>query len=89
MSNTINLINEDRYALEGKVVTMDSSRAVLERGVIYIHEGLIKAVLSDDAEPPQGFENAPVIHTGGTIFPGLIELHNHLSYNILPLWVCS
>jgi hypothetical protein len=22
----------------------------------------------------------------GTIFPGLIELHNHLSYNALPLW---
>ena len=25
-------------------------------------------------------------NTGGTIFPGLIELHNHLSYNALPLW---
>ena len=24
--------------------------------------------------------------TGGTIYPGLIELHNHLSYNALPLW---
>ena len=24
--------------------------------------------------------------TGGTLFPGLIELHNHLSYNALPLW---
>ena len=27
-----------------------------------------------------------LIKTGGTIYPGLIELHNHLSYNILPLW---
>ena len=27
-----------------------------------------------------------MIETGGTIFPGLIELHNHLSYNALPLW---
>ena len=27
-----------------------------------------------------------VLDTGGTIYPGLIELHNHLSYNVLPLW---
>jgi hypothetical protein len=26
------------------------------------------------------------LDAGGTIFPGLIELHNHLSYNVLPLW---
>ena len=24
--------------------------------------------------------------THGTIYPGLIELHNHLSYDVLPLW---
>jgi 5-methylthioadenosine/S-adenosylhomocysteine deaminase len=28
----------------------------------------------------------PLIDTGGTVFPGLIELHNHLPYNYLPLW---
>ena len=27
-----------------------------------------------------------VVETGGTLFPGLIELHNHLSYDALPLW---
>jgi 5-methylthioadenosine/S-adenosylhomocysteine deaminase len=27
-----------------------------------------------------------LVETGGTLFPGLIELHNHLSYNALPLW---
>jgi cytosine/adenosine deaminase-related metal-dependent hydrolase len=27
-----------------------------------------------------------VIRTGGTIYPGLIELHNHLSYDVLTLW---
>jgi 5-methylthioadenosine/S-adenosylhomocysteine deaminase len=26
------------------------------------------------------------VDTGGTIYPGLIELHSHLSYNALPLW---
>jgi len=27
-----------------------------------------------------------VVATGSTIYPGLIELHNHLAYNALPLW---
>lgn len=35
---------------------------------------------------PAGFETVAPVATGGTIYPGLIELHNHLSYNILPLW---
>ena len=27
-----------------------------------------------------------LVDVGGTIFPGLIELHNHLPYDVLPLW---
>jgi hypothetical protein len=27
-----------------------------------------------------------VVQTGGSIYPGLIELHNHLAYDALPLW---
>ena len=26
------------------------------------------------------------VETAGTLFPGLIDLHNHLSYNVLPPW---
>ena len=26
------------------------------------------------------------MRVGGTVYPGLIELHNHLSYNCLQLW---
>ena len=37
--------------------------------------------------PPRGASTAcETVETGGTLFPGLIELHNHLSYNALPLW---
>lgn len=35
---------------------------------------------------PAGLENAPTIDRKATVYPGLIELHKHLSYNILPLW---
>ena len=38
------------------------------------------------APPPPGFDDATALSTAGTIFPGLIELHNHLSYNALTMW---
>jgi cytosine/adenosine deaminase-related metal-dependent hydrolase len=75
-----------RYALEGRVVTMDADSTVLRRGVVYVDGGHIVAVADADAPRPDGFAGESLVRTGGTIFPGLIELHNHLSYNILPLW---
>lgn len=30
--------------------------------------------------------NVPILETNGTIYPGLIDLHNHLHYNQAPLW---
>ena len=75
----------DPYVLEGRVVTM-GSQGVIEEGAIYIRSGQIEAVMADDEPPPAGFTDAIRIKTGGTIYPGLIELHNHLSYNALPLW---
>jgi cytosine/adenosine deaminase-related metal-dependent hydrolase len=53
---------------------------------VYIDQGCFVAV-QDRAQPvPAGFGGVPVVETGGILFPGLIELHNHLSYNALPLW---
>ena len=31
-------------------------------------------------------EGIPVHATSGTIFPGLIDSHNHPHYNAIPLW---
>jgi 5-methylthioadenosine/S-adenosylhomocysteine deaminase len=75
-----------RSILTGRIVTMDHQGTVLPRGRLYLAGRTIVAVLPDRAPPPAGFADAPVIATRGTIYPGLIELHNHLPYNILPLW---
>ena len=53
---------------------------------MYIADDRIVRVLDAAADPPDDFADAPRIATRGTIYPGLIELHNHLSYNALPLW---
>ena len=75
----------DSYALEGRIVTM-ASAGVIERGRVFIRGGVIVDVSDIKQSPPEGFARAPVVKVGGTLFPGLIELHNHLSYNAIPLW---
>ncbi len=73
-----------RLALRGKVVPM--SGPPIERGTVYLHRGSIIDVRDGDAPPPEGFETVAAVETGGVIYPGLADLHNHLAYNILSLW---
>lgn len=75
-----------RYALAGRIVTQDAAHTVLDAGVIYIDGSRIAAVLPANDPPPAGFEDVPRLETGGSIYPGLMELHNHLNYNALPPW---
>ena len=75
-----------KLALAGRVVTMDPQNAVRADAILYVDKGAIVAVRDRQQPAPEGFETTGVLETGGTIFPGLIELHNHLSYNALPLW---
>ncbi len=75
----------DAYVLVGRIVTM-GPQGVINDGRIYLQGRVIKAVGSKTDPVPQGFGGAPHVATGGTIYPGLIELHNHLSYNAMPLW---
>jgi 5-methylthioadenosine/S-adenosylhomocysteine deaminase len=74
------------FAVRGRVVTMDDGRHVVDEGAIYVKDGTIEAVQKAADPAPEGFEDVTVIDTKGTIYPGLIDLHDHLSYNALQLW---
>ena len=76
----------DPFVLIGRVVTMDDANPVIDRGAVYVQGNSIAHVLDATDPAPAGFEAAERIDTHGTIYPGLIELHNHLSYNVLPVW---
>ena len=76
----------NRYALTGRVVTVDDDWTVFDRGAVYVSDDKLVRVQDASVDPPDGFAAAPRIATRGTIYPGLIELHNHLSYNVLPMW---
>jgi len=75
-----------KLALGGRVVTMAEAFTVKSDGVVCIEKGRIIAVQDRGAAAPTGFADVSIVETGGTLFPGLMELHNHLSYNALPLW---
>jgi cytosine/adenosine deaminase-related metal-dependent hydrolase len=74
------------FALAGRIVPMTGSDAVLDNGVVYVKAGAITAVQERSAPAPDGFGAVKPLDTQGTIYPGLIDLHNHLSYNALQLW---
>lgn len=65
------------YALGGTVVTMNENRDVLADHWVEVQGDRIVGI---HAEPPAG---VTTLATGGLIFPGLIDSHNHPPYNVL------
>lgn len=74
--------------LRGRLVTLDDDARVIDDGALYIDDtGRIERVSERRAPAPAGYGNATRIATGGTLYPGLIDLHNHLAYNMRGLWI--
>ena len=69
----------NQVALRGTLVTPTE---VIADGTILISGDRIAAVGKDVAVPA----GVKVIETGGFIYPGLIDLHDHLTWNFLPRW---
>ena len=74
------------YVLRGRVATMDAPGQVFDDAQVVVSRGLVAAVVKSGEELPERYADARSVDTGGTIFPGLIDLHNHFAYNIRPLW---
>jgi 5-methylthioadenosine/S-adenosylhomocysteine deaminase len=71
--------SQQTYALRGTLVTPTE---VIEGGVILVNDEHIRAIGKDVAVPP----GVRVIDTDGFIYPGLIDLHDHITWNFLPRW---
>jgi len=67
------------YALRGTIVTPER---VIPNGIVLVVDDHIGAVGTDVVVPA----DVPTIDTRGVIFPGLIDLHNHLTWNAFPRW---
>jgi cytosine/adenosine deaminase-related metal-dependent hydrolase len=66
-------------ALTGTLVMPET---VIENGTVLIQGGKIVASGAHVTLPP----GTRTLNVGGIIAPGLVDLHNHLSWNIFPRW---
>jgi len=81
----IDPLESARYGLHGFIVTMTAPDEII-KGTIFINAARIEAIIPDGKPIPETLADCKVYKTKGTIYPGFIELHNHLSYNCLPMW---
>ncbi len=65
--------------LKGVVVTPDE---IIDPGWVVVNDRRIESVSSYQPDIPKAIE----IDTGGIILPGLINLHDHIVWNIIPRW---
>ena len=73
--------------LYGRLVTFDPERPVIDDGALYIGaDERIAGVQRRSDKQPVGFDGAARLETRGCVYPGLIDLHNHMVYNVLSLW---
>ena len=73
--------------LKGRVVTMNNEVDVINEGRVLIRNGKIEAVWGGDNIPQNvDLTDVQIVETNGTIYPGLIDSHNHMHYNHIPLW---
>ena len=78
------------YVLRGTVVTMNTDHDIFPDGRVLVRNGIIQRMWTGD-QPPPGLNLGGVATVdagpGGLIFPGLINLHDHPDYGILPRWL--
>ena len=80
------------FVLEGRVVTMNASFDVIERGWVWVNNGTIAAVSSTREALKTAMADAkadakliPIVQVKGDVLPGMIDLHNHPEYAVYPL----
>lgn len=65
--------------LRGTIVTPDG---VIKHGYVLIENGRIMEV--SDKQPDMN--GVVELNTEGIIYPGLVDVHNHVPWNVLPRW---
>jgi len=85
----LNTLQARRYVLTGTLVTMDGTLPEVEQvypGAIYVQGNRILALIPEGDPLPPEAAGAPVIATGALIFPGLMNIHDHITFNTTPAW---
>ena len=86
---SVNTLQSRRYALRGTLVTMDETLPEAGQvfpGTLYIQGNRILDLLPEGEPLPAEAAGAPILETGALIFPGLMNIHDHITFNTTPAW---
>lgn len=75
-----------KYILKGTVVTMGPNAKKIKNCYVCISENKIIKTTTKKSQIPSEFKKIKPVNVKGYIFPGLIDLHNHIAFNFLNLW---
>jgi cytosine/adenosine deaminase-related metal-dependent hydrolase len=73
------LVAQDTFAISGTIVT---SRGIVDNATMIVVHGKIQDIRANRSAPPEMIS----VKVDGIVFPGLIDLHNHLVWNVFPRW---
>ena len=80
----------EKWIIQGHIVPLDrADESATFVGRLYIDGAKIEQVSTSTSSvlAPSGYDAAPVVDCGDAfVYPGLIDLHSHIAYNVLPLW---
>jgi 5-methylthioadenosine/S-adenosylhomocysteine deaminase len=86
---SVNALQSRRYVLTGTLVTMDETlpeAAQVFPGAVYVQGNRLMDLVPAGQPLPADAAGAPVINTGAPIFPGLMNIHDHITFNTIPAW---
>jgi len=86
---SVNTLQARRYLLAGTLVTMDASLPIADRvfaGRLYVQGNRIIDVLHEADPTPVYTTGATAVNTRALIFPGLMNIHDHIGFNTIPQW---
>ena len=75
--------------LDGTIVTMNAAREIIHNGHVLIRDGRVAAIWQGGGAPDDvDVKSAQRVPLGAHayIYPGLINLHDHPFYDMLPMW---
>ena len=76
----------NQLLFRGTICTLDDHHTVFPDGILWIEGNKIRAVLPSTAALPPAARKLPIIDTAGIFYPGLIDLHKHITYDIHGPW---
>jgi 5-methylthioadenosine/S-adenosylhomocysteine deaminase len=84
-SQLANVNSQDRI-FRGTICTLDDANTVYLDGLLWISGNTIRSVVPSIEALPAVARKLPVIATEGVFYPGLIDLHKHMTYDIRGPW---